>query len=166
MIRNEGIFFPMAWSTKVSVAPSTCPPGTELSAEPFVNQFGTNKVKYTCTLCPPGKYKSVNTPTECSVCEAGKYTDQAGESECHFCDPGYEAFEGISCHACQPGSYKMLDINPKMGMLLRTPISSRPRSNFIFGLPFMQYIYISSQLVFFLAHCLFGKIPTKNGRCQ
>jgi len=90
----------------VSVAPSTCPPGTELSAEPFVNQFGNSKVKYTCTLCPPGKYKSVNTPTECSVCEAGKYTDQAGESECHFCDPGYEAFEGISCRACQPGSYK------------------------------------------------------------
>ena len=106
---------------KVSVAPSTCPPGTELSAEPFVNQFGTNKVAYTCALCPPGKYKSVSTPTECSVCEAGKYTDQAGESECHFCDPGYEAFEGTSCRACQPGSYKMLDIIRKIGIFVKGP---------------------------------------------
>ena len=28
----------------VSVAPESCPPGTELSAVPYVNQFGTNKV--------------------------------------------------------------------------------------------------------------------------
>lgn len=38
----------------ISVAPSNCPVGTELSAIPYVNQFGTDKVNYTCSLCPPG----------------------------------------------------------------------------------------------------------------
>ena len=91
----------------VSVAPDECPQGTELSAVPYVNEFGTSKVNYTCTLCPLGKYKFLTTPTECSSCDAGKYTDQMGLSECKFCDPGYEV-QGTSCRACRPGSYKTL----------------------------------------------------------
>eukprot|EP00434_Breviolum_minutum_P037241 symbB.v1.2.033016.t1/scaffold4043.1/size45695/5 len=89
----------------VSVAPDECPQGTELSAVPYINEFGTSKVNYTCTLCPLGKYKFLTTPTECSSCDAGKYTDQMGLSECKFCDPGYEV-QGTSCRACRPGSYK------------------------------------------------------------
>ncbi|CAK9066479.1 Protein SphX [Durusdinium trenchii] len=90
----------------ISVAPSNCPVGTELSAIPYVNQFGTDKVNYTCSLCPPGRYKFLDTPTPCSYCPAGKYADQPGLADCLFCEPGYEPVNGVQCQPCQPGSYK------------------------------------------------------------
>jgi len=90
----------------VSIAPSSCPVGAELSAVPYVNQFGNNKINYTCSACPLGRFKFLDTPTACTSCESGRYTDQVGQSSCSLCDLGYEAVNGSSCRACSPGFYK------------------------------------------------------------
>ncbi|CAE6949870.1 sphX, partial [Symbiodinium natans] len=164
----------------VSVAPSNCAIGTELSAVPYVNQlpgthemepghmdpnnvssclvrvlgtethihqrhplprFGNNKINYTCARCQPGTFKFLDTPTACTRCEAGRFSDQdgreggvgvgrgergkkvqkgakgsqhptspklteVGQSTCGLCDVGYEAVNGTSCRACEPGFYK------------------------------------------------------------
>ncbi|CAJ1436638.1 unnamed protein product [Effrenium voratum] len=90
----------------VSVMPATCPAGAELSAQPYVNQFGNPKMNYTCTLCPMGKFKFLDTPTPCTFCEAGKFTDAKGETACQMCQVGFEAVDGLTCHACQPSFYK------------------------------------------------------------
>ena len=92
----------------VSVTPTSCPPGTELTAVPYVNQFGNDKINYTCSLCPMGTYKFLSTPTSCSPCPAGTYTDVVGRSDCDYCESGYEPVNGTSCHACRAGSYKKL----------------------------------------------------------
>jgi len=90
----------------VSVAPSSCPVGAELSAVPYINQFGNSKVNYTCSLCSFGTFKYLDIPTACTSCEPGRYTDQVGQSTCRLCDPGYEALNGTSCRACGVGFYK------------------------------------------------------------
>ena len=90
----------------VSVMPATCPAGAELSAQPYVNQFGNPKMNYTCTLCPMGKFKFLDTPTPCTFCEAGKFTDAKGETACQMCQVGFEAVDGLTCRACQPSFYK------------------------------------------------------------
>ncbi|CAE6960361.1 sphX [Symbiodinium natans] len=150
----------------VSVAPSNCAIGTELSSVPYVNQlpgthvmapghmdpnnvssclvrvlgtetqihqrhplprFGNNKINYTCARCQPGTFKFLDTPTACTRCEAGRFSDQdgrvggdgeeekgnpptkfaeVGQSTCGLCDVGYEAVNGTSCRACEPGFYK------------------------------------------------------------
>ena len=161
----------------MSVAPSNCAIGTELSAVPYVNQlpgthemepghmdpnnvssclvrvlgtethihqrhplprFGNNKINYTCARCQPGTFKFLDTPTACTRCEAGRFSDQdgreggvgvgrgergkkvqkgakgsqhptspklteVGQSTCGLCDVGYEAVNGTSCRACEPG---------------------------------------------------------------
>ena len=90
----------------VSIEPDTCPLGTELSAVPYVNQFGSPKTSYNCTLCPLGKFKFLDTPTPCTSCEGGKYTDVVGQTACQRCQVGFEAVDGLFCRACQPGFYK------------------------------------------------------------
>ncbi|CAJ1390644.1 unnamed protein product [Effrenium voratum] len=90
----------------VSIKPDTCPLGTELSAVPYVNQFGNPKTSYNCTLCPLGKFKFLDTPTPCTSCEGGKYTDVVGQTACQRCQVGFEAVDGLFCRACQPGFYK------------------------------------------------------------
>ncbi|CAE7570062.1 sphX [Symbiodinium natans] len=90
----------------VSVAPATCPIGTELTSLPFINAFGNSKVNYTCTPCTVGMYKFLDTPTSCRACEPGRYAELPGQSRCLHCDPGYEVVNGTSCRACFPGLRK------------------------------------------------------------
>jgi len=103
----------------ISVAPTVCWNGTYLSAVPYLNQWGTPKVNYTCQLCIPGSAKSNNLPTNCDICTPGSITASPGLTHCTFCDMGYYAPAGSS--SCFPCLKNTIAPSPGMGSCTACP---------------------------------------------